>query len=175
MRRYVPRRARRRRRILVTVALWLVAACIVAGVVVIREPALVPGAPELLERARIVWDLLCLRRTLQLTVRSAKFWGPDLLIVDMEIQNRSPVVVLCQDLRLVDRRGQVFLPSGTSVYYVNRQESLWMRQVNPGRSVSGKFAFIVPDGTFGLSGAIQTEVGVIRLSPVKEISRRSKM
>ncbi|MEW6301758.1 MAG: hypothetical protein AB1671_29185, partial [Thermodesulfobacteriota bacterium] len=172
LRRYVPRRARQRRRVLVTATLWLIAACAAAGLVVARNPALIPGAPEFLERAMVVRDLLCLRRTLQVTARSAEFWGPDLLIVDMEIRNHSPVVILCQDLRLVDRRGQVFLPSSTSVYYVNRQESLWMRQVNPGRSVSGKFAFIVPDGTFGLACAIETEIGVIRLSPIREISRR---
>jgi len=174
LRRYVPRRVRRRRRVLTTVALWLIAACAAAGFVVARNPALVHGAPESLERARIAWDLLCLRRTLEVTVRSAEFWGPDLLIVDMEVRNRSPVVVLCQDLRLVDRRGQVFFPSSTSVYYVNRQESLWMRQVNPGRSISGKFAFIVADGTFGLACGIETEIGVIRLSAIREISRRGR-
>jgi len=172
LRRYVPRRTKARRRVLVTVMLWFIAACVVAGFVVARNPSLVPGAPEALERASVIRDLLCLRRTVQVNVRRAEFWGSDLLIVDMEIRNHSPVVILCQDLRLVDRRGQVFFPSSTSVYYVNRQESLWMRQVNPGRSVSGKFAFVVPDGTFGLACAIETEIGVIKLSPVKEVSRR---
>ncbi|MGE5587111.1 MAG: hypothetical protein ACM3ZO_02675 [Clostridia bacterium] len=172
MRRYVPRKARQRRRVLVTITLWLIAACVAAGLVVARNPALIPGAPEFLERAKVVRDLLCLRRTLQVTVRSAEFWGPELLILDMEIRNHSPIVILCQDLRLVDRRGRVFQPSSTSVYYVNRQESLWMRQVNPGWSVSGKFAFVVPDGTFALACAIETEVGVVGLSPIKEIARR---
>ncbi|MCR4403439.1 MAG: DUF4352 domain-containing protein [Firmicutes bacterium] len=172
MRRYVPRKARQRRRALVTIAIWLIAACAAAGLVVARNPALLPGARELLERARVVLDLLCLRRTLQVTVRSAEFWGPDLLVVDMEIVNHSRVFILCQDLRLVDRWGRVFQPSSTSVYYVNRQESLWMRQINPGRTVSGKFAFVVPDGTFALACAVETEVGLVWLAPIREIARR---
>ncbi|MEW6227302.1 MAG: hypothetical protein AB1700_04300 [Bacillota bacterium] len=174
MKRYVPRRTRRRRRILAAVLTWLLAVGAVAGFIVVRKPSLFPGAPGLLEEAEVVRDLLRLSRTLKTTVRSAEFWGHDLLVLGVEIQNGSRFVILCQDLRLVDRSGKVYAPSSASMYYVNRDESLWMRQANPGRSIAGKFAFAVPDGTFGLSVAIETQVGVIRLAPIKEISRRKK-
>lgn len=174
MRRYVPRRTRRRRRILAAALMWLLAVAAVAGFIVVRKPSLVQGAPELLEEAKIVRDLLRLSRTLKTSVRSAEFWGSDLVVLELEIQNGSQFVVPCQDLRLVDRSGRVYAPSSTSIYYVNRNESLWMRELNPGRSITGKFAFAVPDGTFGLSVAIETQVGVIRLAPVKEISRQRK-
>ncbi len=171
MRRYLPRRTRRRRRILATAVLWFVAACAVAGLVVVREPSLVPGGLEFIEQARFYLDILGIPRAVHTVVRSARFWGPDLLVVDMEIRNESSFVILSQDLRLVDRSGKAYVPSSTSIYYVNRDESLWMRQVNPGRSITGKFAFIVPDGTFGLSVAIETQIGIVRIAPIRRISR----
>ncbi len=172
MRRYVPRRARRRRRILLSVLAVLAAASALGAFAVIRDPALVPGASELLEQARIAWDLARLPRTLETAVTRAEFWDDDLLVLDMEIRNGSRFVIPCRDLRVVDRSGRVYVPSSTGVYYVNREESLWMREIEPGESIAAEFAFAVPDRALGLSCAVETRIGLVTLAPIKEITRR---
>lgn len=174
MSRYVPRRTRRRRRVLASALAWFLAACAVAGFTIARRPSLVPGGPEFFDQLAVFRDLLRLPRTLKTSVRGAEFWGRGLLVLDVEFRNDSRFVILCQDLRLVDRSGRVYLPSSTSVYYVNRDESLWMRQINPGSAVAGGFAFVVPDGAFGLACAVETRIGLVRLAPVKEIARRRR-
>jgi hypothetical protein len=150
---------------------WLVVAAASITVIVIRYPWIIPGATEVIDRVRVYWDLVTLPLTVKMGVKDAVFWGRDLLIVNMHVENNSRFVILSKDIRLVDRSGQVYMPSSTSVYYVNRDESLWMRQINPGQKLNGKYAFTVPDSVFGLMFAVETETGLIKLQPIEKISR----
>lgn len=168
---YVPRRVRRRRQVVTHLIVVLIVAGLGVSVVVMRYPWIIPGAREFMDRARVYWDLATLPQAVKIHVENAVFWGQDLLIVNIRIENNSPFVILSKDLRLVDRRGEVYMPSSTSVYYVNRDESLWMRQINPGQKIRGKYAFIVPDNVFGLMFAVDTGMGLIKLQPISEVSR----
>lgn len=171
MKAYVPRRVRRRRQIITQLFVGLVVAGLGVSVIVMRYPWIIPGAPDFMDQARVYWDLATLPLTVKISVEDAVFWRRDLLIVNIGIENNSRFAILCKDLRLVDRQGQVYMPSSTSVYYVNRDESLWMRQVNPGQKLKGKYAFTVPDGVFGLMFAVDTEMGLIKLKAISEVSR----
>ncbi len=151
--------------------LWLVVATAGVTVIVLRYPWIVPGATGVVDRARIYWDLATLPITVKIDVKDAAFWGRDLLIVNIYIKNNSRFVILSKDIRLVDRRGQVYMPSSTSVYYVNRDDSLWMRQINPGQKIGGKYAFTVPDDVFGLMFAVETELGLVKLQPISQVRR----
>lgn len=168
---YVPRRVRRQRQIITQLIVGVVVAVIGVSVVVMRYPWIIPGATDFIDQARLSWDLATLPLTVKIGVENAVFWGPNLLIVNIRIENNSRFVILCNDLRLVDRGGQVYMPSSTSVYYVTRDESLWMRQINPGQKIKGKYAFTVPDNVFGLMFAVDTEAGLIKLQPISEVSR----
>lgn len=168
---YVPRRVRRRRQIITQLFVGLVVVGLGVSVIGMRYPWIIPGATDFIDQARVYWDLATLPLTVKISVDDAVFWGRDLLIVNIGIENNSRFAILCKDLRLVDRQGQVYMPGSTSIYYVNRDESLWMRQVNPGQKIKGKYAFTVPDGVFGLMFAVDTEMGLIKLKAISEVSR----
>lgn len=168
---YVPRRVRRRRQIMTRLFVGLILAGLGASVIVMRYPWIIPGATDFMDQARVYRDLATLPLTVKISVEDAVFWGPNLFIVSIGIENNSRFAILCKDLRLVDRQGQVYMPSSTSVYYVNRDESLWMRQVNPGQKLKGKYAFTVPDGVFGLMFAVDTEIGLVKLKAISEVAR----
>jgi hypothetical protein len=168
---YVPRQVRRQRQIITQLVVGVVVVVLGVSVIVMRYPWIIPGASEFLDQARLLWDLATLPFTVKIDVENAVFWGPNLLIVDISIENNSRFAILCKDLRLVDRGGQVYMPSSTSVYYVTRDESLWMRQINPGQRIRGKYAFTVPDDVFGLMFAVETETGLVKLQPISEVSR----
>jgi hypothetical protein len=168
---YVPRQVRRQRQIIARLIVSVVVAVLVASVIIMRYPWIIPGATDFIGKARLMWDLATLPLTVKIDVGNAIFWGKDLLVVNIRIKNNSRFVILCKDLRLVDREGQVYMPSSTSVYYVTRDESLWMRQINPGQTIKGKYAFTVPDSVLGLMFAVDTGSGLIRLQPISEVSR----
>jgi hypothetical protein len=168
---YVPRRVRRRRQIITQLIVCSVVAGICVLAIIMRYPWIIPGATEYMDQARVYWDLATLPLTVKINVEDAAFWGRNLLIVNISIENNSRFVILCKDLRLVDRGGQVYMPSSTSVYYVNRDESLWMRQINPGQKIKGKYAFSVPDSVFGLMFAVDTGNGLIKLKAISEVRR----
>jgi hypothetical protein len=167
----VPRQVRRQRQIITQLVVGVVVAALAVSVAVIRYPGIIPGAQDLLEQARLHWDLATLRWTVKINVEDAVFWSNDLLVVDISIENNSRFVILSEDLRLIDRGGQIYIPSSTSVYYVTRDQSLWMRQINPGQKIRAKYAFTVPDRVFGLMFAVNTEVGLIKLQTISEVSR----
>jgi hypothetical protein len=171
LRAYMPRRIKRQRKIITQLIIGLVMACVIFLIIIFRYPHIIPGATDFLDQMKIRWDLATLPLAVKINVKSAEFWNPDLLIVDVDIENNSRFVILCKDLRLVDRQGHIFLPSSTSVYYVTRDQSLWMREINPGQKIKGKYAFTVTDSAFGLMFAVDTEMRLIRLQSIKEISR----
>jgi hypothetical protein len=168
---YVPRQVRRQRQIITQLIVVVVVVVLGVSVIVMRYPWIIPGATDFIDQARLLWDLATLPLTVKIDVENAVFWGPNLLIVNIRIENNSRFVILCKDLRLADRGGQVYMPSSTSVYYVTRDESLWMRQINPGQKIKGKYAFTVPDNVFGLMFAVDTGAGLIKLQPISEVSR----
>ena len=171
MKSYVPRQIRRKRQIIVQVIFSLLIIILSISVIILRYPWVIPGVSDYMESAGLLWDLTTLPLTLRIDVESAVFWDSDLLVVNISVKNNSRFVILLNDLRLVDRNGEVYMPSSTSVYYVTRDQSLWMRQVGPGKNIKGRYAFTVPDNVFGLMFAVDTGTRLIGLRPISEISR----
>jgi hypothetical protein len=97
---YVPRQVRRQRQIITQLIVGVIVIVLGVSVVVMRYPWIIPGATDFIDQARLLWDLATLPLTVKIGVENAVFWGPNLLIVNIRIENNSRFVILCNDLLL---------------------------------------------------------------------------